>query len=226
MKTITKNKKSTKVGRVAHKSGFVKKGLDLLIMFVREPWRRFSVYDVKKISKNKSNHYVHDTIKKFVMGGILKEEKKGSAYSYFIDYTNKSKINYLSFVESLIKEQRKDIPYKNLKKISDKIKSPFYCLAIGGSYAEKKQKKNSDMDVAIIIPDSEQKKPYEIALREGELMAPEVHGFVFTREEFYLMLTNKEYNYGKELARKHVIVYGAEPYYRILFEAMELGFKG
>ena len=82
------------------------------------------------------------------------------------------------------------------------------------------------MDVAIIIPASESKKSYEIALKEGELMIPEVHGFVFTQEEFYLMLINKEYNYGKEIARKHMIICGAESYYKILFEAMRNGFKG
>ena len=30
----------------------------------------------------------------------------------------------------------------------------------------------------------------------------------------------------KELARKHIIYYGAEAYYKILFEAMKSGFKG
>ena len=82
------------------------------------------------------------------------------------------------------------------------------------------------MDVAIIIPNSEQKKAFAIALKEGELMVPEVHGFVFTQDEFYQMLTNNEFNYGKEAARKHIIFYGAEQYYQILFEAMNHGFKG
>jgi hypothetical protein len=40
------------------------------------------------------------------------------------------------------------------------------------------------------------------------------------------MLINDEFNYGKELARKHILYYGAEQYYKILFWAMKNGFKG
>ena len=55
---------------------------------------------------------------------------------------------------------------------------------------------------------------------------PEVHGFVFTEEEFYLMLTNKEFNYGKEFAKNHIIIYGINAYYRILLRGLQNGFKG
>ena len=81
------------------------------------------------------------------------------------------------------------------------------------------------MDIAIIIPNSESKKQYEIALREGEFMIPEVHGYVFTQDEFYQMLVNDEFNYGKELVKKHIIFCGAEQYYSIVFEAIKNGFK-
>jgi len=82
------------------------------------------------------------------------------------------------------------------------------------------------LDIAIIIPNSESKKEYEIALKEGELMIPEVHGYTFTKDEFYQMLVNDEFNYGKEAARKHILFCGGEQYYKILFEAMKHGFKG
>ena len=139
---------------------------------------------------------------------------------------NKQNIHYLVFVESLFKEKRTDIPYANVLKITERIKSHFYILLIGGSYAEGKQKHSSDLDIAIIIPNSDAKKAYNIALKEGELMIPEVQGYVFTQEEFYLMLVNEEFNYGKELARKHIIYCGGEAYYKILFEAVKHGFKG
>ena len=57
-------------------------------------------------------------------------------------------------------------------------------------------------------------------------MVPEVHGFVFTQAETIQMLTNEEFNYGKEFTKKHIIIQGAEMYYKILFEAMRHGFKG
>lgn len=212
--------------KTIHKNGLVRKELLLLKPFVKEPWREFTLSDIKKISKNSSHHYVFEALKRFSILGLLKETKKGNTNTYVINSDNHQNMHYLSFVEYLVKEERRDIPYKNISKIAEKIKSPFYTLLIGGSYAERKQKPSSDMDIAIIIPNSEPKKPYQVALKEGGLMIPEVHGFIFTQEEFYIMLTNAEFNYGKEIARKHILVYGAEAYHKILLEAMKHGFKG
>jgi len=56
-------------------------------------------------------------------------------------------------------------------------------------------------------------------------MIPEVHPYVFTEDEFIKMLTEDGENYGKEIAKKHLIVAGAEPYYRILRKAIKNGYK-
>lgn len=49
---------------------------------------------------------------------------------------------------------------------------------------------------------------------------------MFTRSQFYEMLTNKEENYGKETARNNLIVTGAKQYYDTLMEAIQNGFNG
>lgn len=217
---------SKKVDKLVQKSGFSRKQLGLLKAFIKEPWGQFTTAQIKEISKNKSQNYVFGALKKFVRARILKEERQGNVNVYSADSESESCIAYFAFAEYLIKDMRSDIPLKSIKQVTDGIKSPFYALLIGGSYAEGTQKQSSDIDIAIIIPDCEKKKSFEAVLTRGELIMPEVHGFIFTREEFYLMLVNKEYNYGKEIAKKHIIVYGAEAYYKILFEAMRYGFKG
>src|SRR3989338_7873513 len=194
--------KSIKMDKTIHITGLLKMELLLLKPFVKEPWREFTLTEIKTITKNKSHHYVFEALKKFTKRGIITERKKGNTNIYEIN-TENNDTHYLTITESIIKEKRTDIPYKNLKQITVKIKNPFYTLLIGGSYAEAKQKPTSDLDIAFIIPDSDSKKPYQVALKEGELMVPEIHGYVFTDEEFSQMLTNKEFNYGKELARKH-----------------------
>lgn len=204
------------------KYGLIKNELFLLKPFIKEPWREFTLTEIKKITKNTSHHYVFESLKRFTQLSIITEKRRGNTNIYAINPNNHD-LHYLISIEYLLKEQRKDIPYKNLKQI--KIKNPFYILLIGGSYAEGKQKPTSDLDIAIIIPNSEDKKKYQIVLKEGELMIPEIHGYIFTVEEFNQMLVNEEFNYGKELARKHIIYYGAEQYYKILFEAMKNGFK-
>ncbi|MBI2140223.1 nucleotidyltransferase domain-containing protein [Candidatus Woesearchaeota archaeon] len=212
--------------RTIQKSGFIRKELLLLQPFAKEPWREFTLTEVKQLTKTKSHHFAFDALKKFTAMQILEEKKKGNLNLYRVTIESETSIGFLALVEAHAKQERQDIPLKNITKITEKLKNSFYALLIAGSYAEKKQKPASDLDIAIIIPDSEIKKPYEIALKEGELMIPEAHGFVFMQEEFLKMLLNKEFNYGKELARKHIIYTGAEPYYRMLFEAIRHGFKG
>ena len=55
-------------------------------------------------------------------------------------------------------------------------------------------------------------------------MIPKMHPYVFSKKDFLEMLTNKEFNYGKEIAKKHLIVYGAEFYFKILREAIKYGY--
>jgi hypothetical protein len=218
--------KSTIMDKSVHKNGLIRKELLLLKPFIKEPWKEFTLTEVKGSAGVRSHHYAFEALKKFTSLGILKESKIGKTNVYAVNSQNPLNASYLAFLESIIRDERADIPCRNVLKIIGRIKNPFFSLLVGGSYAEKKQRSSSDLDVSIIIPNSESKKPYETALREGELMIPQIHGFVFTQEELYLMLTNKEFNYGKELARKHIILLGAEPYYRILMEAIENGFKG
>jgi len=211
---------STFMDKTVQFNGFIKKELLILAPFVKTPWASFTLTEIKMLTRNKSHHYVFEALEKFCFLGALKKIIRGNTNVYSV----KGGIEYFSLVEVLMKEKAR-LPFKNLDLIAEKIKSPYYTLIVGGSYAAGNPKAGSDLDVVVIIPDAD-KKPFQVALREGELMIPEVHGFVFTYPEFYSMLVNDEFNLGKEFARKHVIVYGAEAYYKILFEAMKHGFKG
>ncbi|MEM4397178.1 MAG: nucleotidyltransferase domain-containing protein [Candidatus Woesearchaeota archaeon] len=200
----------------------IKDRINILIPFIEKPTKTFSLNEIKKELKITSYHYVYETLEE-LSKNILIKEKKGNTSLYKLNYEIND-FNFLAIAEFTKKEKTK-IPYHILNPIIKKIKSTFYIMLITGSYAKQKQTKNSDLDVCIIIPEIE-KKQYEIALKEGQYVIPEIHGFVFTENEFYEMLTNKDFNYGKEVARNHVIVKGAEQYYKILFEAIKNGFQG
>lgn len=212
-----------KVDSSIHKSGHLKKEVELLIPFLKEPWKDFTLTEIKTTTKNKSHHYVYEALEKFSKT-ILKKEKKGNTNIYKID-ENAKDLDHFILAETVLKQKNKQIPYKVMQQIEQKIKTSFYTLLITGSYANNKQTKNSDLDIAIIIPEIN-KKPFEIALKEGDLTIPEVHGFVFTEEEFYQMLINKEFNYGKECVKNHIIVHGICSYYKILLRSLQNGFKG
>ncbi|MFH1649554.1 MAG: nucleotidyltransferase domain-containing protein [Candidatus Woesearchaeota archaeon] len=205
-------------------TGQLKKEICMLIPFIKEPWKEFTLTEIKTLTKNKSHHYVYEALEKFSKN-VLRKEKLGNTNIYKLN-ENTKELDYFTLAEISLKEKNTQIPLKTIQQIQDKVKDSFYTLLITGSYAKNKQTKESDVDVAIIIPNKSNKNQYEIALKEGELNIPEVHGFVFTEDEFYQMLTNKEYNYGKECAKNHVMICGMDAYYKILLRCLQNGFKG
>lgn len=211
--------------KIIHNNGLLKKEIYLFIPFIKEPWKDFTLSEIKKITKNKSHHYVYEALNKFTKKTVIKKERKGNTNIYKINEKTII-LDYFIMAELSIKEKRTDIPIKVIQQIQEKIKEEYYSLLVTGSYAKKEQRPSSDLDILIIIPNEKSKKPFEIALKEGELTVPEVHGFVFSEQEFYKMLTNKEFNYGKECAKNHILIYGIENYYQILLKGLQNGFEG
>lgn len=204
----------------------LKKEYEILLQFVKEPWKRFTFKEIKKLSRKKSESYVYNSIKRFVKSGILKEEKAGNVILYSVNLMSLKAQAYSGFAAEHFAWSQKHIPYKDLENLSSKIPTPFYTLIITGSYAKKTQTKNSDIDLVIIVDENtEPKKIYSQLRLACELNIPEIHLYVFRKSEFLQMLLNNEANYGKEIAKNNLILFGAETYYGVLGEAIENGFN-
>jgi predicted nucleotidyltransferase len=211
-----------------HKSGNIylnREEVGILKIFSRKPWEELSPPQVKRISGKSSQHYVYSALRKMSSLGILKARKAGRTTLYSLDLGNRAAIANLTLLEET-SSLEKNIPQSNIEELLKSIKTPFFSLIVTGSYAEGKQTKKSDLDVVVIVDSGHDKRKVEASLWGGELMIPEVHLYVFTDEEFLSMLVSKDENYGKEVARKHIIVQGAGPYYMILREAVRNGFNG
>ncbi len=197
----------------------------IMEVFERKPWEMLTFKQVKQFSKNKSDNYVHRTLKKFVRTQVLIEKKYGNSIVYSPSHSNNS-IRVLSLV-SEYKAAIADLPNKLINSLINEIPTSLFSFIITGSYAENKQTKKSDLDIAVIFDNARNTKEILVPLKNiGELSVPYIHPYVFTEKQFYEMLINDEENYGKEMARKHLIVFGAEAFYKILFKAVEHGFKG
>ena len=211
-----------------HKSGnmYLNRGeVGILEIFSRKPWEELSTPQVKRMSGKRSQHYVYSALGKMSSLGILKTRKAGRTILYSLDLWSRAAIANLSLLEEM-SALEKSIPQRNIEELLRSIRTPFFSFIVTGSYAEGKQTPESDLDIVVIVDRSHDKRKVEASLWGGELMIPEIHLYVFTDEEFLSMLLSKEENYGKEVARKHIIVQGSNSYYRILREAMENGFKG
>ncbi|MBN1645362.1 nucleotidyltransferase domain-containing protein [Candidatus Woesearchaeota archaeon] len=194
--------------------------------FAGAPWKPLTFKKIKEISKNKSDNYVHATLKEFVKKNIITQEKIGNSIIYSIN-NNTHALNTIGYVLENKANSLAYLPHKNLNKIIQKIKTSFYSLIITGSYAKKTQKPDSDIDIVILCDDTHNPAKILSEIRmESKMMQPEIHPYVFSESQFYEMLTNKKENYGKEIAKNNLIITGAKQYYAILIRAIENGFKG
>lgn len=205
----------------------LKKEYGILEPFAKKPWKRFTFREVKDFSGKKSESYVYGILKKFAKENILKEEKAGNVVLYSLNLDSAKSRIYAGTVAEHIAWSKKHIPYRDLENIIRKIPSSFFTFVITGSYAEGTQKKDSDIDIVIVCENCmEPKTVYAEIRHDCEMNIPQIHPYVFKKEEFLEMLLEKKANYGKETARKNLIVMGGEEYYVIIKEAVENGFDG
>lgn len=202
----------------------LKKTYKILNIFAKEPWKKCTFKDIKRISKSKSESYVYNTLKDFVKEGILKQENAGNVVIYSLNHITKAIINAANSIE-YESWQKKQIPYEDMEELMNKIPTNLFTFIITGSYANNKQTAKSDIDVVILCKD-DPKKIYAELKHLCDSNIPPIHLYVFEESDFMQMLTDKKSNYGKETVKNNLILYGAEAYYRMIFEAIEHGFNG
>lgn len=199
------------------------KELRIIELYRKNPFSIYTIRAIMKQIKTKSYDWTYNAIKKLEKDHIINIEKIGQGKVCSINLNEQKTINYVSFLEEN-KALEKHIP--NFKNILEIMPDYHHILIITGSYVDGTSKRDSDLDVVIIIENKEEKQwLLNKLLNKGELMIPKLHPYIFTREEFLQMLVNSEQNYGKEIEKKHLIIYGAEDYYRILKKAIKNGYK-
>ncbi len=97
-------KKVNKLDNSIHKSGYLKKEIDLLIPFIKEPWKDFALTEIKTATKNKSHHYVYEALENFSKT-ILKKEKRGNTNIYKINENTKD-LDYFILAETALKKKK------------------------------------------------------------------------------------------------------------------------
>jgi len=90
-----------------------------------------------------------------------------------------------------------------------------YTLILFGSRAEGTQRTKSDIDLCIINKDGKK----DITFSKFELLFEiEINPIFFTEKEFKLMLKEKEHNVVKEILKKHLILYGEEYFWNLIWK--------
>lgn len=197
--------------------------------FLEKPWKKLTYLDIQRLSNKRSKSYIYRSLSHLIRGEIIQTEQVGKSLLYEIRLNSLMAQSYLGFLSEYTSWQETHIPKEIIEKLADKIVkiTPFFVFIVTGSYAKSKQTKKSDLDIVIICDNSINPGTIMAEIKlESSLSIPQVHPFVFTKKEFMEMLTNKEINYGKEIAHNNLIFFGGNIYYNILNEAIEHGFRG
>lgn len=198
-------------------------------VFIKEPWKKLTYKDIQRISGKKSKSYIYAVLERLTKEKIAIPEKVGKSILYNLNLNSAYVQNYMAFLEEFNAWNSKHIPSDIISTLGTKIITitPFYTLIVTGSYAKNTQNKKSDLDVVIVCDDSVNPEKINAELKlESQLSIPSVHLYVFTKKQFLAMLLDTKQNYGKEIARNHLIFRGGSAYYSILSEAIEHGFRG
>jgi len=190
----------------------------------KNPFSNLSRMEIMKSLNKKTKTWIFNTLKQLVKNKILNSNRKSNLDIYSLNLSNPISLKILDFLE--IKES---INFERLDLISDiinKIPVKAYCLIVFGSYAENKQKKDSDIDISILINNKEDEKkikPYISDIKLNHKIKIDEHYVLFN--EFIEMLTRSEENLGKQIFRKHKIFYNSDIYYNLIKEAYKNGFR-
>ena len=198
-------------------------------VFTKEPWKKLTYRDIQLLSGKKSRSYIYRALRRLIEEKIIIPENVGKSILYGLNLDSTYVQNYMAFLEEFNAWTSKHIPIDIIAKLGGKIfpVTPFYILIVTGSYAKKTYTKKSDLDIVVICGDEiEPKKIYAELSLVSELSIPKIHLYVFTKKQLLEMFLNEKQNYGKELAKNHLLFNGGSTYYSILQEAMKHGFRG
>jgi len=200
------------------------KQIKIFEAFIKKPYKELTYKEIKEYSKEKSNSIIQKAIIKFLFEELITKKDVGNIILYTLNLNNNLVFSYFNI---LIKEKLSPLVKNSLKFISQELYTiEFVSIVIFGSYAEGKQKDKSDLDIAVFVNSSEDKKRCELAVKSAELkslLQLDIH--IITKSEMLLMLKDKHENLGKQIAYKHLAIKNPEIFYSILAEGMNNGFK-
>ncbi len=202
-----------------------KKQLDIFGSFIGNIFREYTYKELKELSMEKSNNAMHIAIKKLKDENLVKERKVGNSCLYKLNIENDTVFEYIYlFNESKLPK----LAGRYIRILKEEIKkyTAFYSIVIFGSYSVGKQKKDSDLDIAIFIEDKSKNDYIKTAVNSAEdksLIPPDAH--VITQDEFLEMLKVDYENVGKEIARKHLAMHNPMIFYSLLMKGVKNGFR-
>lgn len=195
----------------------------LLGVFAGNVFREHSFSELKTLSGERSHSILQQALKRFREEHIVTDRSVGAMKLYLPNLDNEATLAYLS-LNAQARLGRIAPLLASLKREIDKA-TLFYSLVVFGSYAAGTQGKDSDLDVAVILPDRTMEHKVRTAINTaGNRSLVELEAQVITSADFLAMLLADYENLGKEIARKHLAVANNGIFYKLIREGIAHGF--
>lgn len=96
------------------------------------------------------------------------------------------------------------------------LRSAAYILLVFGSYAKKKQTKQSDIDLLFVVPDAAEEEMEKEINNIARTLPLKLHIAIFKETDFIAMKNSKETTVGSEAIKNNIILHGIELYYEMI----------
>ncbi|MBU0460376.1 MAG: nucleotidyltransferase domain-containing protein [Candidatus Woesearchaeota archaeon] len=163
---------------------------------------------------------VHRQITKLSKLEVVMLERKGNNNFVSLNFSNELTRHLLSVVNYFKKENLVN-KHPLLKIVAKKFifNSP---LLIFGSYANRKKRNGSDLDLCVLGLNLREEKLFKKSLREVELIhKQEINCLFFRESELLSMLKSKSHNVGKEIFLNHLVLKNADLWYNLVVEVYD-----
>ncbi len=208
------------------KNQILKKQYEIDKAFLSQPWKSLTYLEIQKLSKNRSKGYIYKEIQRLKENKMIKSERIGKrTIVYTMILNSASAQHYWGFIDEYSSWNLDKFPFQVIENLRSKMPTPFFTFLVTGSYAKRTETKISDIDI-VIVSDFDKERIYSELKYESETSIPKTHLYVFTKQDFLDMLNSKKDNYGREIAKNKLILFGGASYYSILAEAIAHGFRG
>ena len=199
------------------------KQIKIFEAFLRKPYKELTYKEIKEFSKKKSNSNIQKAVSKFLSDELISKKEVGNMLLYKLNLEN----TVFSYFDILIKENLSSLVKKSLRIIKEElVETEFISIVLFGSYAEGKETKKSDLDIAVFVSSKEDKQKCKLSLKSTKLKSLlNIDYHVFTKSEMIQMLKDKHENLGKQIAYKHLVVLNPAIFYSIIQEGINNGFK-
>jgi predicted transcriptional regulator/predicted nucleotidyltransferase len=196
---------------------FTKTQIEIMKVFVSKINEKFSIKQISETIK-KAYPLVHRSIKSLIEEGLLIRDNKE-----LLSLNYRGNSQYIAYIESL----RADKFLKNkvislfTKDALDRINLDFFVFLVFGSSVESKEPK--DIDILLIVQEKERINEVErIVSNIASNFSKKFDINVISVESAYEMLNKRDsINILNETLNKHILLFGAENYYRILKNARQ-----